>query len=120
MLRSLNILVAKILAVHYRNGRKAKNANLDIANSLEAELLLTKDACIIILFEEEQRLLLLLIIVFIFFTNYKEPIISTLESIKVVPITIIVHKSQGLILLKAVIDISNKKFTAGLSFVAMS
>jgi len=79
------------------------------------------------------------------FEAYKGPTITTLEGNKVVPIVpikrswegkngpcsrlqvpiclawaITVHKSQGLTLEKAKIDIGSKEFAAGLSFVALS
>ena len=84
--------------------------------------------------------------VFISFDKYEGPTISTSEGVKVVPIVpikrtwegkngaqysrlqvpiclawaVTVHKSQGLILAKSKIDIGNREFAAGLSFVAVS
>ncbi|CAG8690619.1 9574_t:CDS:2, partial [Scutellospora calospora] len=107
MLRSLNILIAKILAVHNRGDNEAKNANSDIANSLEAELLLAKGARIMltanlwteaglvnssigtvqgILFEEDQRPPALPTVVFILFDNYRRSTVKMLNGIEVVPI----------------------------------
>ncbi|RHZ79389.1 hypothetical protein Glove_147g6 [Diversispora epigaea] len=86
------------------------------------------------------------ITVFITFDDYKGPIIINIEGIKVIPIAPIrrtwesktgtscsrlqvplrlawaltVHKNQKLTLPKAFIDLGTKKFTAGLSFVAIS
>jgi ATP-dependent DNA helicase PIF1 len=85
------------------------------------------------------------IAVFIKFDIYEESSITTLEGDKVVPIVpikrswegkngtcsrlqvpiclawaITVHKSQGLTITKANIDLGNKEFAAGLSFVAVS
>ena len=84
--------------------------------------------------------------VFISFEKYEGPTISNSEGVKVVPIVpikrtwegkngrqcsrlqvpirlawaVTVHKSQGLTLKKAKIDLGNKEFAAGLSFVAVS
>ena len=84
--------------------------------------------------------------VLISFDNYEGPTITSLEGTRVVPIApirrtwdgksgilcsrlqlpvrlawaITVHKSQGLTLQKAVVDLGSKEFTAGLSFVAVS
>jgi len=84
--------------------------------------------------------------VFISFEKYEGPTISNSEGVKVVPIVpikrtwegkngtqcsrlqvpirlawaVTVHKSQGLTLTKAKIDLGNKEFAAGLSFVAVS
>lgn len=84
--------------------------------------------------------------VFIEFENYKGPAITALDGTKVVPIVpiqrtwesksglscsriqipvclawaITVHKSQGLTLPKAKINLGNREFAAGLSFVAIS
>jgi len=84
--------------------------------------------------------------VFIKFDNYHGPTIKSAEGDEVVPIpsikrtwenkngttcsrlqlpirlawAITVHKSQGLTLEKAQIDIGNKEFAAGLTFVALS
>jgi ATP-dependent DNA helicase PIF1 len=99
-----------------------------------------------IIFSEDQGPPCLPIAVLISFDNYKGPTISSLEGEKVVPITpiqrtwtgnsgvtcsrlqipirlawaITIHKSQGLTLQKAIIDLGEKEFTAGLSFVAVS
>ena len=99
-----------------------------------------------ILFGEDQGPPSLPVAVFISFDNYEGPTITNLESARVVPIApiqrtwdsksgilcsrlqipvhlawaITVHKSQGLTLEKAVIDLGSKEFTAGLSFVAVS
>ena len=99
-----------------------------------------------LLFEEDQGPPSLPIVVLISFDDYKGPTIDSLEGVKVVPIgpirrtwkgktgrlcsrlqipirlawAITVHKSQGLTLEKAIIDIGKKEFAAGLSFVAMS
>ena len=87
----------------------------------------------------------LLVAVFIKFEEYNGPIITTLEGDEVVPIVpikrswegksglcsriqvpiclawaITVHKSQGLMLEKAKINLGNKEFAAGLSFVTLS
>ena len=85
-------------------------------------------------------------VIFIKFDNYEGPTISTLDGIKVVPIVPIqrvwkskkgqicsrlqfpiylawaltTHKSQGLTLEKAIVDLGKKEFAAGLSFVAIS
>jgi ATP-dependent DNA helicase PIF1 len=165
-LRSLNVPVAKILAVH-TGGSEAKKADPDTVRGLEAQVLLARGARIMltanlwieaglvngsmgtvqdILFKEDQGPPFLPIAVLISFENYKGPTITSLEGIEVVPITpirrtwegnsgiicsclqvpvrltwaITVHKSQGLTMQNAVIDLGNKEFTAGLSFVAMS
>ena len=94
---------------------------------------------------EEQGPLALPTAVFIKFEKYYGPTITTTEGDKVVPIApikrswedkngttcsrlqvpiclawaITVHKSQGLTLEKAKIDIGNKEFAAGLTFVAL-
>ncbi|PKY33362.1 hypothetical protein RhiirB3_296985, partial [Rhizophagus irregularis] len=79
------------------------------------------------------------------FDSYKGPTITSLKGERVVPIApirrtwdgksgvcsrlqipvhlaraITVHKSQGLTLQKAIIDLGDKEFIAGLSFVAIS
>jgi ATP-dependent DNA helicase PIF1 len=164
-LRSLNVPVAKILAVH-TGGNEAKKADSDIAHGLEAKLLLARGARVMltsnlwteaglvngaigtvqdILFGEDQGPPSLPVVVFVSFDNYEGPAITSLEGTKVVPIApirrtwegksgicsrlqipirlawaITVHKSQGLTLQKAVIDLGSKEFTAGLSFVAVS
>ena len=97
-----------------------------------------------IIFKEDQGPPSLPIAVLISFDNYKGPTITSLESERVVPIvpirriwngkskvfcscmqvpiclawTITMHKSQDLTLRKAKIDLGDKEFTAGLSFVA--
>ena len=84
--------------------------------------------------------------VLISFDNYKGSTIANLEDERVVPITpirhtwnsksrtlclclqipvhlvwaIMIHKSQGLTLRRAIIDLDDKEFSASLSFVAMS
>src|SRR4051812_30689937 len=97
-----------------------------------------------ILFKEDQGPPSLPIAVLISFDNYKGPTITSLEGEKVVPIApirrtwdgktgvclrlqivrlawaITVHKSQGFMLQKAIIDLGDKEFTTGLSFVAIS
>ncbi|CAG8778029.1 10256_t:CDS:2, partial [Racocetra fulgida] len=47
-LRSLNIPVAKILVVHHRGSKEAKNADSDAASDLETELLLARNARIML------------------------------------------------------------------------
>ncbi|CAG8726831.1 33981_t:CDS:2, partial [Racocetra persica] len=79
MLKFLNISVAKILAVYQRGGTETKNADLDMVNSLDTELLLAKEIIQDILFEENQIPSLLPTAVFIIFDNYKEPTINNLE-----------------------------------------
>jgi ATP-dependent DNA helicase PIF1 len=165
-LRSLNVPVAKILAVH-TGGNEAKRAESNAAHGLESQLLLARGSRVMLttnlwteaglvngatgivqdlLFEEDQGPPFLPITVLISFENYKEPTITSLEGEKVVPIApirrtwesrsgilcsclqvpvrlawaITVHKSQGLTLQKAVIDLGDNEFTAGLSFVAIS
>ncbi|EXX67605.1 Pif1p [Rhizophagus irregularis DAOM 197198w] len=99
-----------------------------------------------IIFKEDQGPPSLPIAVLISFDNYKGPTITSLEGKRVVPIVpirrtwngksgapcsrlqipvrlawaITVHKSQGLTLQKATIDLGDKEFIAGLAFVAMS
>ena len=96
--------------------------------------------------ENRNRQSSLPIAVFVKFNLYKGPSITTPEGDKVVPIVpikrtwesksgtlcsrfqvpiclawaITVHKSQGLTLPKAKIDLGSKEFAAGLSFVAVS
>ena len=165
-LRSLNVPVAKINAIH-TGGKEAKKADSDVAHGLEAQLLVARGGRVMLtanlwteaglvngslgtvqdlLFEEDQGPPSLPIVVLISFDDYKGPTIDSLEGVKVVPIgpvqrtwegktgrlcshlqipirlawAITVHKSQGLTLEKAVIDIGKKEFAAGLSFVAMS
>ncbi|RHZ78599.1 hypothetical protein Glove_159g42 [Diversispora epigaea] len=105
-LGSLNVPVAKILAIH-TGGSEAKRADSDIAHGLEVQLLLARGARIMltanIWTEAElvnssigtiQDILFgdkgppsLPIAVFINFENYKGPTITALEGTKVVPIT---------------------------------
>ncbi len=99
-----------------------------------------------IIFQEDQGPPSLPIAVLISFDNYNGPTIPNLEGKSVVPIApirrtwigksgaicsrlqlpvrlawaITVHKSQGLTLKKAIIDLGDKEFTAGLTFVAVS
>ena len=99
-----------------------------------------------ILYREDQGPPFLPIAIHISFDKYTGPVITSSEGIKVVPIApiqrswegkvgslctrmqvpirlawaVTVHKSQGLTLDKAVIDIGNNEFTAGLTFVAVS
>jgi len=99
-----------------------------------------------ILFREDQEPPSLPVAVFVSFDNYEGPTIVNLEGKRVIPIApirrtwegksgilcsrlqvplrlawaITVHKSQGLTLQKAVIDLGSKEFSAGLSFVAVS
>ncbi|CAG8785063.1 7610_t:CDS:2, partial [Racocetra fulgida] len=85
MLKSLNVPVTKILAVHQRDATKAKNADSDTANSLKAETeagLVNGLIGIIqdILFEENQTLPPLHTAVFIIFDDYKGSTISNLEN----------------------------------------
>ncbi|CAB4427786.1 unnamed protein product [Rhizophagus irregularis] len=123
-LRFLKRPVAKIMAVH--TGRnEAKKASSDVAKGLEPQLLLAKGAR---------------------FDAYEGSTITSTEGDHVVPIVpikrswegksgmicsrqqvplclawaITVHKSQGLTLSKAKIDIGSKEFAAGLTFVAAS
>ena len=99
-----------------------------------------------IIFQEDQGPPSLPIAVLISFDNYKGPTIASIEGERVIPIppiqrtwngksgvscsrlqipvrltwAITVHKSQGLTLQNAVIDLGNKEFAMGLSFVAIS
>lgn len=98
-----------------------------------------------IVFEETQAPPSVPSVVLIEFDSYAGPAITTTEGIKLVPVppikhtwdgkkgtcsrlqipiclawAITVHKSQGLTLQKAVIDIGKKEYAAGLSFVAIS
>jgi hypothetical protein len=165
-LRSLNVPVAKIQAVH-TGGNEAKRAEAETAHGLEASILLARGARVMltvnlqtetglvngsmgtvedIIFREGQGPPSLPIAVLVAFDNYKGPTIASLEGKRVVPIApirrtwnsksgatcsrlqvpvrlawaITVHKSQGLTLQKAIIDIGDKEFTAGLTFVAVS
>ncbi len=97
------------------------------------------------LFKENQGLPFLPIAVLISFDNYKGPTITSLEGKNVVSIApihriwdgksevcsrlqipiwltwaITVHKSQGFTLKKAIIDLGEKEFAAGFSFVTIS
>ena len=94
------------------------------------------------MFENGQDPSFLPIAVFVEFDNYTGPAITSAEGKKVVLIppirrswetntgpcsrlqipirAITVHKSQGLTLTKAVIDIRKKEYASGLSFVAVS
>jgi ATP-dependent exoDNAse (exonuclease V) alpha subunit len=165
-LRSLNVPVAKIQAIH-TGGKEAKKADSDTAYGLKAYILLARGARVMltanlqtdtglvngsmgtvqdIIFKENQGPPSFPIAVLISFDNYKGPTIASLESKRVIPIAsirctwnskseaicsrlqipvylvwaITVHKSQGLMLQKAIIDFGDKEFTTGLSFVAMS
>jgi len=98
-----------------------------------------------IVFEENQGPPCLPKAVLIEFDNYTGPAITTTEGKKLVPIppirftwagkkgtcscmqvpiilawAITVHKSQGLTLKRAIIDLGEKEYAAGLSFVAIS
>ena len=98
-----------------------------------------------IVFKENQSPPSLPTVVLVEFDNYSGPAIMTLEGKRVVPISpirhswegqkgicsrlqvpiclawaITVHKSQGLTLQKAVLDLGKKEYAAGLSFVAIS
>ncbi|EXX54639.1 ATP-dependent DNA helicase PIF1-like [Rhizophagus irregularis DAOM 181602=DAOM 197198] len=98
-----------------------------------------------ILFKEDQGPPSLPIAVLVSFDSYKGPTITSLEGERVVPIApirrtwdgksgvcsrlqipvclawaITVHKSQSLTLQKAIIDLGDKEFIAGLSFVVIS
>ncbi|CAB4431125.1 unnamed protein product [Rhizophagus irregularis] len=133
-LRSLDIPVAKIQAIH-SGGNEAKNAKSDTAHGLEVNILLARGARVMLTanLQTESGLV-------------NGPTIASLEGERVVPIALIkriwagksgalcsrmqipvrlawaitVHKSQGLTLNKAIIDLGDKEFTAGLSFVAVS
>ncbi len=98
-----------------------------------------------ILFEEGQRPPSLSIAVLIEFNDYNGPAITTMEGKRVVPIlpirqtwesknvvcsrlqipislawAVTVHKSQGLTLPKAIINLGEREYAVGLSFVAVS
>ncbi len=99
-----------------------------------------------LLFKEDQGPPSLPIAVLISFDNYTGLTISNLEGKRVVPIALIrrtwksksgvtcshlqipvrlawaitVHKSQGLTLKKAIVDLRDREFTANLTFVAVS
>ncbi|EXX58457.1 Pif1p [Rhizophagus irregularis DAOM 197198w] len=133
-LRSLDIPVAKIQAIH-SEGNEAKNASSDTAHGLEVNILLARGARVMLTanLQTESGLV-------------NGPTIVSLEGERVVPIApikrtwtgksralcsrmqipvrlawaITVHKSQGLTLNKAIIDLGDNEFTAGLSFVVVS
>jgi len=99
-----------------------------------------------IIFKENQGPPSLPIAVLISFDNYKGSTIASLEDERVIPITpirytwnsksgtlcsclqisvclvwaIMIHKSQGLTLQRAIIDLGDKEFSTGLSFVTVS
>ena len=98
-----------------------------------------------IVFKENQSPPSLPTVVLVEFDNYSGPAIMTLEGKRVVPISpirhsweeqkgicsrlqvpiclawaITVHKSQGLTLQKAIMDLGKREYAAGLSFVAIS
>ncbi|CAG8721765.1 4891_t:CDS:2, partial [Cetraspora pellucida] len=138
-LHLLNHPVIKIHAVH--NNNKAKKADSDKAKGLDAKILLAKRAQVMlntnlltadslvnstigtiedIIFKNIYTSIFFLSAVLVAFNKYNGPTISTFEGIHIVPIVtaITVYNFQGLILPKAIIDIGNNKFAAGLSFVA--
>ncbi|CAG8627046.1 2885_t:CDS:2, partial [Cetraspora pellucida] len=69
--------IAKIFAMHIGD-YNSKIADSDVVKSLEAQLLLAKGVY--------NGLLSFLVAVFIAFDNYKKPTITTLDSVKVMPI----------------------------------
>ena len=98
-----------------------------------------------ILFKEKPEYTSLPAVILVSFDKYNGPTLTNIDGLKVVPIipirrmwegssssysrlqvllslawTITVHKSQGLTLPKAVIDLGKKEFAAGLSFVSIS
>ncbi|CAG8668017.1 15339_t:CDS:2 [Cetraspora pellucida] len=122
-LRSLNIPVAKLLAIH-TGSTDAKSADADTAHAniwTNAGLVNSSLGTIQDILFEDYGPSSLPVAVFVAFDSYKGPTITNIEGINVVPIMPIrLHKSQGLTLPKAFIDIGKKEFIAGLSFVAVS
>ncbi|RGB21955.1 hypothetical protein C1646_776928 [Rhizophagus diaphanus] len=133
-LRSLNVPIAKIQAI-YTGGNEAKKANSDTAYGLEAQLLLVRGSCVMltanlwietglvngsmgtvkdILFKEDQRPPSLPI------ADGKSGVYSRLQIPVHLAWAITMHKSQGLTLQKAIIDLSDKEFITGLSFITIS
>ncbi|RGB23772.1 hypothetical protein C1646_774024 [Rhizophagus diaphanus] len=115
-------------------GNKAKKANSDIVHGLEVDILLARGAQVMLTVNLQRynniwRKPRAALSVLISFDNYKRPTIASLKGERVVPIVpilmyfawaIMVHKSQSLILNRAVIDLGNKKFTTKLSFIPVS
>ena len=114
-LRSLNVPVAKIIAVH-TGGDEAKKANFETAHRLEAELLLARGARIMlttnlwtaaglvngalgiiqdILYKEDQGPSFLPIVIFISFEKYTGPTIASTEGIEAVPIAPVQRSWEG-------------------------
>jgi len=162
-LRSLNVPVARIRAIH-TGGSEASKADSDLAKGLESQLLLARGARVMlranlcvklglvnssigtvdtILFEENQGPPSLPIAVLVEFDNYTGPAITSTEGKRVVPVTpirrtwetntvtcsrlqlplcltwaITVHKSRGLTLPKAFIDLGPKEYALAIgSFI---
>ncbi|PKY12911.1 hypothetical protein RhiirB3_424636 [Rhizophagus irregularis] len=102
-LRPGDIPVAKIQAIHSESN-EVKKANSDTIHSLKVNILLARDARVMLTANLQTETVL------ISFDNYKEPTIVSLKGKRVVPIAITVHKSQGLTLNKAIIDLDIKDF----------
>ncbi|CAG8724628.1 14520_t:CDS:2, partial [Cetraspora pellucida] len=119
--RLLNVPIAKINTKH-TSGVEVKRADSDTAHGFEVQLLLTRGTIHDILFEEPGSSCIPTA-VFINFDDYKDPTVTNVEGEKIsvyLAWTIMVYKSQRLILPKAFIDLGGKEFAAGLSFVTTS
>ncbi|CAG8737296.1 1318_t:CDS:2 [Cetraspora pellucida] len=104
-LHSLNQPVAKICAVHSDN----HETSTELVNSAMGKIMN-------ILFDKECGPTSLPNSVLVAFDIYYGSTITMPEGIQ----AITVHKSQGLTLSKAIVNIEERKFAAGLSFVAIS
>ncbi|CAG8597262.1 6136_t:CDS:2, partial [Cetraspora pellucida] len=139
-LKQLNLPVAKIKAVH--TGSDARKAPSDTTNELINGAMGT---IVDIIYEFDKLPPSLPTVILLKMDNYMGPTLSTLNNSEVVPVrpirytwkgksgicsrmqfplclawAITIHKSQGLTLSQAVIDIGNKEFAIGLTFVAIS
>ncbi|CAG8536702.1 15388_t:CDS:2 [Cetraspora pellucida] len=113
-LRQLNLPVAKMKAVH--TGPNARKASSDITNGLEPILFLSIGPTL----TTSNGSQAVLICPIRYTWEGKSGICSHMQFPLCLAWAITIHKSQGLTLSRTVLDIGNKEFAIGLTFVAVS
>ncbi|CAG8727492.1 3557_t:CDS:2, partial [Cetraspora pellucida] len=112
---TLNCFVARINAHYAMGGHKASKANFNTAKAKLVNRLI--EVIQEILFKKDKASSCLLSILLVEFEDYSGPSILTIKNKR---LAITVYKSQGLMLAKSKIDLREREYAVGLSFMAVS